>query len=105
MLVGPPTMPGACTPQPGRFDGVRALDGAWLEAALADLRASVTYQHGLAETLAEVAEGRAAAAVLIRPVSVAEIQRTAREGSADATEVHVLHPQAQDRLRDPAPGE
>ena len=40
----------------------------------------MTYQHGLAETLAAVDDGRAEAAVLIRPVSVAEIERTAREG-------------------------
>ena len=60
---------------------MRALDGAWLETALADVPLTVTYQHGLAETLAEVDAGRAAAAaVLIRPVSVAEIERTAREG-------------------------
>ena len=67
-------------PQPGRFDGVRALDGAWLETALADVALTVTYQHGLVEAVAEVDAGRAAAAVLIRPVSVAEIERTAREG-------------------------
>ncbi|HEX5383545.1 MAG TPA: DUF1015 domain-containing protein, partial [Propionibacteriaceae bacterium] len=42
--------------------------------------AEVTYQHGLAETLAAVDEGVAEAAVLTRPVSVAEIERTAREG-------------------------
>ena len=40
----------------------------------------MTYQHGLAETMAAVDDGRAEAAVLIRPVSVAEIERTAREG-------------------------
>jgi uncharacterized protein (DUF1015 family) len=67
-------------PLPGRFDGVRALDGAWLETALADVPLSVTYQHGLVEALGEVDAGRAAAAVLIRPVSLAEIERTAREG-------------------------
>ena len=66
--------------RPGRFDGVRALDGGWLETALADVRLKVTYQHGLEETLHEVDSGRASAAVLIRPVSVAEIERTAREG-------------------------
>jgi uncharacterized protein (DUF1015 family) len=69
------------TPKPGAFDRVRALDGAWLETALADIPASVAYQHGLDETLAEVVKGNAAAAVLIRPVSVAEIRRTARMGS------------------------
>ena len=67
-------------PLPGRFDGVRALDGAWLETALADVAVTVTYQHGLAEAVAAVDGGHAAAAVLIRPVSVAEIERTAREG-------------------------
>ena len=67
-------------PLPGRFDGVRALDGAWLETALADVPLTVAYQHGLAAALAEVDAGRAAAAVLIRPVSLAEIERTGREG-------------------------
>ena len=66
--------------KPGRFDGVRALDGGWLETALADVPLTVTYQHGLDETMSEVDSGRASAAVLIRPVSVAEIERTAREG-------------------------
>ena len=67
-------------PKPGRFDGVRALDGGWLETTLADVPLTVSYQHGLDEALSEVDSGRAAAAVLIRPVSVAEIERTAREG-------------------------
>jgi uncharacterized protein (DUF1015 family) len=67
-------------PKPGRFDGVRALDGGWLETALADIPLTVSYQHGLDEALSEVDSGRAAAAVLIRPVTVAEIERTAREG-------------------------
>ena len=79
VLVGP----GACwrlTRKPQVFQQLRALDGAWLETALADVRTTVSYQHGLAETLAEVDAGRASAAVLIRPVSVSEIERTAREG-------------------------
>ncbi|GAB3747287.1 DUF1015 family protein [Microlunatus parietis] len=66
-------------PLPGAFEDVRELDGAWLEAALADVPHEVTYQHGLAEVTAAVRDGRAEAGVLIRPVSVAEIQRTARE--------------------------
>ncbi|MFC7624967.1 DUF1015 family protein [Microlunatus sp. GCM10028923] len=66
-------------PLPGAFEDVRALDGAWLEAALADVPHEVTYQHGLAEVTAAVQDGRAEAGVLIRPVSVAEIERTARE--------------------------
>lgn len=65
-------------PAAGAFAGVRALDGAWLEHTLGDV--DVTYQHGLAETLAAVDDGFAEAAVLTRPVTVAEIERTAREG-------------------------
>ncbi len=65
-------------PIPGAFEGVRSLDGAWLEHTLGEV--PVSYQHGLSETLAAVDSGTAEAAVLIRPVSVAEIERTAREG-------------------------
>ncbi len=67
-------------PRPGAFDAVRALDGVWLETAFDGLDATTAYQHGLDETLAAVSSGRATAAVLVRPVSLAEIERTAREG-------------------------
>lgn len=79
VLVGPA---GAwrLTPAPGEFAGVRALDGAWLETALADVAHRVDYQHGVDEAVAAVAGAEITAAVLIRPVSVAEIERTAREG-------------------------
>ncbi|MGI8458391.1 MAG: DUF1015 family protein [Propionibacteriaceae bacterium] len=68
------------TPRPGAFDTDRSLDGVWLEVALRDSPATVSYQHGLDEVLHAVTSGAAEAAVLIRPVSVAEIERTAREG-------------------------
>jgi uncharacterized protein (DUF1015 family) len=68
-------------PRPGAFDGVRAIDGAWLETALDGLEHSVTYQHGVDLVAEAVATGQATAAVLIRPVSVPEIERTAREGA------------------------
>ena len=84
-------------PRPGAFDGVRSLDGAWLEHALADVEHAVTYQHGVDNVVDAVMSGAATAAVLIRPVSVAEIERTAREGAADAAEVDVLHAEAPDR--------
>ena len=69
-------------PRAGAMAGVRPLDGAWLEHALAGTPAAerVTYQHGLDEVIAAIAAGEATAAVLIRPVSIAEIERTAREG-------------------------
>ena len=41
-------------PEPGVFDGLRALDGLWLEETLADTTAEVTYQHGLDQTVAAV---------------------------------------------------
>jgi uncharacterized protein (DUF1015 family) len=67
-------------PKPGAFDGLRSLDGLWLEETLAGSGAEVTYQHGLDQTVAAVRNGEATAAVLIRPVSVQEIRRTAEEG-------------------------
>ncbi len=66
--------------RPGVFDDVRALDGLLLEKALADVTHVVTYQHGLQAAADAPKRGDAVAAVLIRPVSVAEITRTAREG-------------------------
>ncbi|MCE1174977.1 MAG: DUF1015 domain-containing protein [Propionibacteriales bacterium] len=68
------------TPKPGVFDNVRALDGAYLEHALANSTAEVSYQHGLDEMLQLVGSGAVGAGILIRPTSLAEIQRTAREG-------------------------
>lgn len=79
-LLGPDGSASWLTPRPGAFDDVRSLDGAWLEHTLADVQHDVRYQHGLDEVRAELAHGRAEAAILIRPVSVAEIERTAREG-------------------------
>ena len=69
------------TPKPGAFDGIRSLDGVWLEHLLDDSGANVAYQHGVAELRHLLAhDDSITAAVLIRPVSVAEIERTAREG-------------------------
>ncbi|HSL73504.1 MAG TPA: DUF1015 domain-containing protein [Ilumatobacteraceae bacterium] len=80
-LVSPDGQAQWLAPRPGAFDGVRSLDGAWLEHALADVEHHVTYQHGLDHVVDAVVTGSAVAAVLIRPVSVAEIERTAREGA------------------------
>lgn len=67
------------TPRPERFEGVRQLDGALLEAALDGVDVAVDYQHGVDRTVALVTSGAADAAVLIRPTSIAEIRRTADE--------------------------
>lgn len=67
-------------PKAGAFDGLRTLDGLWLEACLADVPHEVRYQHGVDEVLGELDAGRAELAVLIRPVPLAEIIHTARAG-------------------------
>jgi uncharacterized protein (DUF1015 family) len=68
-------------PREGAFDGVRALDGAWLEHSLEGVKHTVSYQHGVDEVVEAMRDDPTiTAAVLIRPVSVAEIERTAREG-------------------------
>jgi hypothetical protein len=68
------------TPRADAFEGVRALDGALLEHALAGTDIDVGYQHGVGHVVDMVAAGEANAAVLIRPTSIEEIRRTANEG-------------------------
>jgi uncharacterized protein (DUF1015 family) len=68
------------TPIAGKFAGIRNLDSAYLEHALSSLQHEVRYQHGVTEVQHELSTSDATAAILIRPVSVAEIQRTANEG-------------------------
>ena len=66
-------------PRPAAFAGVRDLDSARLEHALADTPHTVAYQHGVTNVLSMVGAGTATAAILIRPVPVSEIRRTAHE--------------------------
>ena len=68
------------TPIAEKFAGVRNLDSAYLEHALHSVQHEVRYQHGVTEVKHELQTSDATAAILIRPVSVAEIQRTANEG-------------------------
>ena len=68
------------TPVESTFDGVRALDSARLEHSLAGTPHTVTYQHGVTEVLHKLGSGTCAAAILIRPVSLEEIRRTADTG-------------------------
>ena len=68
------------TPIAEKFAGVRNLDSAYLEHALSNVQHEVRYQHGVTEVQHQLQISDATAAILIRPVSVAEIQRTANEG-------------------------
>ena len=68
------------TPIAEKFAGIRNLDSAYLEHALSSVQHEVRYQHGVTEVKHELQTSDATAAILIRPVSVAEIQRTANEG-------------------------
>jgi uncharacterized protein (DUF1015 family) len=56
------------------------MDSARLEHALRNTEHSVTYQHGVTEVVGKLAAGVAASAILIRPVSLTEIRRTADTG-------------------------
>lgn len=67
-------------PREAMFDDVRNLDSARLEHALGDMIGHVTYQHGVSDVLARLADATADCAVLIRPVSLQEIRRTADTG-------------------------
>ena len=67
------------TPRPAEFVDVRDLDGARLEHALEGFPHDVTYQHGVQNVVDIVSANGAAAGVIIRPVSITEIQRTAHE--------------------------
>ena len=66
-------------PREDVFADVRALDGAYLEHALAGSRADVSYQHGVQHVVDIVASGAASVGMLIRPTSIVEIRRTADE--------------------------
>ncbi len=73
------------TPKHGAFDGVRGLDGAYLEHALRDHDIDVSYQHGV-QHVVDIVSGSdsgpsgTTVGVLIRPTSIVEIRRTADEG-------------------------
>lgn len=79
-LVSPDGTGTYLTPRQEQFTAVRDLDSARLEHALGDLIADVTYQHGVNDVLERLSSGQASCAVLIRPVSLVEIRRTADTG-------------------------
>ena len=67
-------------PRADVFAGERDLDSVRLERAVDGVPHVLRYQHGVGNVLAALERGEAQAAVLIRPVSVREIERTAHEG-------------------------
>ena len=68
-------------PRTGVFDGVDDLDSSRLEAARPALgHHEITYQHGVANVVARVQSGDAAAGVLLRPATVDQIAATVYEG-------------------------
>jgi uncharacterized protein (DUF1015 family) len=80
-LVAPDGTGRYLVPREGAFGGVRDLDSARLDHALAGVEHQLAFQHGVHQVLGELAAGRAAAAVLLRPVTVAQIRATADEGA------------------------
>ena len=79
-LVSPDGTGTFLTPRADTFAGVRDMDSARLEHALRNTEHSVSYQHGVTEVVNKLATGVAASAILIRPVSLTEIRRTADTG-------------------------
>lgn len=79
-LVDPDGSGTFLTPIEASFEGVRALDSARLEFALRDVDHQVSYQHGVGHVLKKLSTGDAKSGILIRPVSLDEIRRTARTG-------------------------
>lgn len=67
-------------PVEGTMAAVRSLDSSRLEHCLAGVPHSVTYQHGVTEVLERLGGPDVRSAVLIRPVSLEEIRRTAVTG-------------------------
>ncbi len=65
--------------------------------------AQTTHRHSWQEAIASVRSGEAEAAVLLRPVTVAQIAEWAHGAAADAAQDDLLQPQTPDRDGVPAP--
>ena len=79
-LVAPNGTGTYLTPKENALSTVRALDSSRLEHALSSIEHTVSYQHGVKEILSKVSSGAYGSAILIRPVSLTEIRRTADTG-------------------------
>ena len=67
-------------PNSEALSSVRELDSSRLEFALSGTAHEVSYQHGVKEVIEKVTSGQYGSAILIRPVSLTEIRRTADTG-------------------------
>lgn len=79
-LVGPDGHGTFLIPDSDALSTVRDLDSSRLEFALSGTTHEVSYQHGVKEVLEKVTSGQCGSAILIRPVSLTEIRRTADTG-------------------------
>lgn len=68
------------SPRAKKFEGIRDMDSARLEHALRNTPHEVSYQHGVLQAKQKVTDNISGSAVLIRPVSIEEIRRTANTG-------------------------
>ncbi|MBA3282749.1 MAG: DUF1015 family protein [Acidimicrobiia bacterium] len=92
-LVGADGLARLLRPRREAFDGVVALDSARLahvQAALGDVE--ITYQHGVDQVVAAVADGRAQWGVLLRPATVAQIAANAHAGARMPPKTTFFHP-------------
>jgi uncharacterized protein (DUF1015 family) len=73
--------------------GTRDLDSSRLDVGLAELPAhDLSFQHGVENVRAAVARGDAQAGVLLRPVSVSQIEATAHGGERMPPKSTFFHP-------------
>jgi uncharacterized protein (DUF1015 family) len=80
-------------PRPDAPGDARDLDSSRLDAALETLGiVDVTYQHGVDNVRRLVASGDAAAGVLLRPATVAQIEATAHGGDRMPPKTTFFHP-------------
>lgn len=92
-LVHPDGSATLLRPRPEAFAGTPDLDSARVAAALADVPgASVRFQHGVDLVLKAVGGGEAAAGLLLRPATVAQIAANAHAGVRMPAKTTFFHP-------------
>jgi uncharacterized protein (DUF1015 family) len=86
-------------PRPEAMEGAEDLDSSRLDVALAALPAhDLVFQHGVDNVVRLVDKGEAQAGVLLRPATVAQIQRNAHEGRLMPPKTTFFHPKVKTGL-------